>query len=84
MLDVLGLNPADPAWGSAKAAEDGKLSAAVDALVLGLLDERESARADKDWARADAIRDRIAAAGIAVEDTPEGPKWTLAPVDGGS
>jgi cysteinyl-tRNA synthetase len=83
MLDVLGLNPADPAWGSAKAAEDGKLSAAVDALVVGLLDERESARADKDWARADAIRDRIAAAGIAVEDTPEGPKWTLAPVDGG-
>ena len=32
----------------------------------------------QDWARADAIRDRIAAAGIAVEDTPDGPKWTLA------
>jgi cysteinyl-tRNA synthetase len=78
MLDVLGLVPADPAWGPSEAAADGKLSAAVDALVAGLLEERESARADKDWARADAIRDRIAGAGIAVEDTSEGPKWTLA------
>ncbi|HET7070172.1 MAG TPA: cysteine--tRNA ligase [Nocardioides sp.] len=78
MLDVLGLDPADPAWGSSEAAADGKLSAAVDALVAGLLEERERARADKDWARADAIRDRIAGAGIAVEDTPDGPKWTLA------
>jgi len=85
MLGVLGLDPADPAWGSVNAAEDGKLSAAVDALVTGLLEEREAARADKDWARADAIRDRIAGAGIAVEDTPDGPTWTLAaPTDGGS
>jgi cysteinyl-tRNA synthetase len=85
MLDVLGLDPADPAWGSVNAAEDGKLSAAVDALVTGLLEEREAARADKDWVRADAIRDRIAGAGIAVEDTPDGPKWTLAaPTNGGS
>ena len=30
-----------------------------------------------DWARADAIRDQIAAAGIEVEDTPTGPKWSV-------
>jgi cysteinyl-tRNA synthetase len=78
MLDVLGLDPADPAWGSLGGSDDAKLSAAVDALVAGLLEERAAARADKDWARADAIRDRIAAAGIAVEDTPDGPQWTLA------
>jgi cysteinyl-tRNA synthetase len=78
MLDVLGLNPADPAWGSMGGSDDAQLSAAVDALVAGLLEERADARAAKDWARADAIRDRIAAAGIAVEDTPEGPKWSLA------
>jgi cysteinyl-tRNA synthetase len=77
MLDVLGLNPADPRWGSTGASDDARLTAAVDTLVAGLLEERASARADKDWARADAIRDRIAAAGIAVEDTPDGPKWTL-------
>jgi cysteinyl-tRNA synthetase len=78
MLDVLGLNPADPAWGPLGASDDAKLSAAVDSLVAGLLEERAAARAEKDWGRADAIRDRIAAAGIAVEDTPDGPQWTLA------
>jgi cysteinyl-tRNA synthetase len=82
MLDVLGLNPADPAWGSLGASDDTRLSAAVDALVAGMLEEREAARAEKEWARADAIRDRIAAAGIAVEDTPDGPKWTLAEGEG--
>jgi cysteinyl-tRNA synthetase len=78
MLDVIGLDPADPAWGSLGGSDDGQLNAAVDALVAGLLEERAAARAAKDWARADAIRDRIAAAGIAVEDTPDGPTWTLA------
>jgi cysteinyl-tRNA synthetase len=85
MLRVLGLDPHDPNWGSFGRSDDGRLSDAVDALVAGLLEERAAARADKDWARADAIRDRIAAAGIAVEDTPDGPKWTLAaPTDGGA
>ena len=76
MLDVLGLDPADPAWGPAKGSDEG-LSNAVDALVRGLLEERAEARAGKDWARADAIRDRIKSAGVEIEDTPEGPKWSL-------
>jgi cysteinyl-tRNA synthetase len=78
MLDILGLDPADPAWDVVGGSDERRLSVAVDALVAGLLEERESARAEKDWARADTIRDRIAGAGIAVEDTPDGPKWTLA------
>jgi cysteinyl-tRNA synthetase len=78
MLDVLGLDPADPSWGTMGVSDDARLSAAVDTLVAGLLEERAAARGSQDWARADAIRDRIAAAGIAVEDTPDGPKWTLA------
>jgi cysteinyl-tRNA synthetase len=77
MLDVLGLDPADPAWGSLGGSDDAQLSAAVDVLVAGLLEERAAARVEKDWARADAIRDRIAAAGIEVEDTPDGPKWSV-------
>jgi cysteinyl-tRNA synthetase len=77
MLDVLGLNPADPAFANPTGSDDAKLGAAVDALVTGLLEERGAARADRDWGRADAIRDRIAAAGIEVEDTPDGPKWTV-------
>ena len=75
MLDVLGLNPADEAWASG--GSDDKLAAVVDALVQGLLAERSAAREAKDWARADTIRDQIAAAGIEVEDTPTGPKWSV-------
>ncbi len=76
MLDVLGLHPDDPAWGGG-GSDDAKLTAAVDALVAGLLEQRASARADKDFARADAIRDQIKAAGIEIEDTPTGARWTL-------
>jgi len=78
MLDVLGVHPADPAWaGTGGSDAEERLTAAVDALVAGLLEERAQARADKDWARADAIRDRIKAAGIEVTDTPDGPTWTV-------
>ena len=77
MLDVLGLDPADPAYAGSAGAEDGKLSAAVDVLVGGLLAERDAARAARDYAAADAIRDRIKAAGIEIEDTPNGPRWTV-------
>jgi cysteinyl-tRNA synthetase len=76
MLDVLGLNPYDPAWG-VSASDDEKLTQAVDVLVRGLLEQRARARETKDWATADAIRDQIKAAGIEVEDTPDGPKWSL-------
>lgn len=78
MLDVLGVHPADPAWAGVGGSDsEERLTAAVDALVAGLLEERTQARADKDWARADAIRDRIKAAGIEVTDTPDGPTWTV-------
>jgi cysteinyl-tRNA synthetase len=76
MLDTLGLHPQDPAWAGDDRA-DARLTAAVDALVAGLLEQRARARAEKDFATADAIRDQIKAAGIEVEDTPTGPKWSL-------
>ena len=76
MLDVLGLDPEDPAWPSTGTA-DAKLTGAVDALVAGLLEQRQAAREAKDFATADAIRDQIKAAGVEVEDTPQGPKWSL-------
>jgi cysteinyl-tRNA synthetase len=77
MLDVLGLDPADPGWMTTGGADDEKLRGAVDVLITALLEDRATARADKDWARADAIRDRIKAAGIEIEDTPSGPKWSI-------
>jgi len=75
MLDVLGLDPLDPAWPGQRA--DEPLRAAVDALVALALEQREAARARKDYATADALRDQLKHAGIVVEDTPQGPRWTL-------
>lgn len=77
MLGVLGLDPAHPHWEAATGGASEKLSQAVDVLVRGLLDQRAAARAAKDFTTADAIRDQIAAAGIEVEDTPSGPRWTI-------
>jgi len=77
MLGVLGLDPLDPQWsGRADAAGDDRM--ALDALVQGVLTERQQARARKDWTVADAARDRLAAAGIEIEDTAAGPRWSLA------
>jgi cysteinyl-tRNA synthetase len=77
MLAVMGLDPFDPHWAGHGSSAEGRLHEAVDALVSALLDQRQAARAAKDFATADAIRDQIKAAGIEVEDTPSGPSWSL-------
>jgi cysteinyl-tRNA synthetase len=77
MLSVLGLDPADPHWSGESSGSTERLTTAVDVLVGALLDQRQTARAAKDFAAADQIRDQIAAAGIEIEDTPAGPRWTL-------
>jgi len=46
-----------------------------DPRIDGLVDERQAARARKDFAEADRIRDQLAAEGIAIEDTPQGARW---------
>lgn len=45
------------------------------AEIESLLEQRKQARASRDFAAADAIRDRLAAAGIAIEDGPSGTRW---------
>jgi cysteinyl-tRNA synthetase len=77
MLEVLGLNPADEAWGLSTSLADAALTDALDVLVRALLDERAAAREAKDWARADAVRDQLKAAGIEITDTPTGPSWSI-------
>jgi cysteinyl-tRNA synthetase len=74
MLDVLGLDPLAPQWTS---MGDTGLRGVVDALVALALDQRAAARTRKDWATADAVRDQLKAAGVVVEDTPIGPRWTV-------
>jgi cysteinyl-tRNA synthetase len=75
MLDVLGLDPLDPAWAGRRAG--GDLRGVVDALVALALEQRQQARGRKDWAAADAVRDQLKSAGVVVEDTPHGPRWTI-------
>ncbi len=75
MLGVLGLDPLDPQWTQAEGA--GRLADVTDGLVSLALEQRAAARARKDYAAADAIRDQLGALGVQVEDTPQGPRWEL-------
>jgi hypothetical protein len=52
-------------------------TALIGPFVDGLLAERERARAARDWAAADVIRDRLVAAGIELHDTQDGTTWSL-------
>ncbi|MDV2430572.1 cysteine--tRNA ligase [Corynebacterium tuberculostearicum] len=74
MAHVLGFDPLEWEDGAQASGAD----AALDALVHAELERRTQARADKDFATADAVRDRLAAAGITITDTPDGPTWSLA------
>lgn len=75
MLDVLGVDPLAENWADSR--DDTSLTAALDVLVRAELDRRTAARAEKNWAVADEVRDRLAKAGIDVTDTPDGPQWSL-------
>jgi cysteinyl-tRNA synthetase len=77
MLAVLGLDPFDRHWSTSRSGEEERLREAVDVLVASVLEQRQAARAAKDFATADALRDRLKAAGIDVEDTATGPVWSL-------
>lgn len=73
-LSILGCDPFDAAFGEGSGAD---LTSAVDGLIALLLEQREAARTRKDFAAADSIRDRITAMGISIEDTPQGPRWSI-------
>ena len=77
MTDVLGVNPLDPAWSASDSSAADAL-ASLDSLVKERLTARAHARAARDYDTADAIRDELAAAGIALEDTAAGARWSLA------
>ena len=58
--------------GESGTARDSELPLELARLVR----ERQEAREARDWDRADALREELAAAGVVVTDTPAGPRWT--------
>ena len=67
VLGLLQQSPAD--WFGRGASEDD------DARIHALIEERTAAKKTRDFARADAIRDQLAAEGVVLEDTPQGVRW---------
>ena len=73
-LEILGCDPFDPAFASSSGSD---LTAALDGVIALALAERASARERKDFAASDAIRDGLSALGITIEDTAQGPRWSI-------
>ena len=76
MLSILGVDPLDAHWATSGESAGAALSA-LDVLVSAELERRAAAKAEKNWAVADEIRNRLTLAGIEVTDTPAGPEWSL-------
>jgi cysteinyl-tRNA synthetase len=73
-LDVLGCDPFDLAFVQSGGSD---LTPALDGVIKLALAERASARERKDFAASDAIRDGLADLGITIEDTAQGPRWSI-------
>ena len=73
-LEILGCDPFDAAFALSGGTD---LSEALDGVITLALAERTSARERKDFAASDAIRDGLAALGITIEDTAQGPRWSI-------
>jgi cysteinyl-tRNA synthetase len=73
-LEVLGCDPFDVAFASSGGSD---LTEALDGVIKLSLAERASARERKDFAASDAIRDGLSALGITIEDTAQGPRWSI-------
>jgi cysteinyl-tRNA synthetase len=73
-LEVLGCDPFDPVFATAGGSD---LSVALDGTIKLALAERAAARERKDFAASDAIRDGLIALGITIEDTAQGPRWSI-------
>lgn len=74
MANVLGINPLSEQW---SATGDAAEHQALDSLIKALIEQRNEARANKDFAKADALRDIIAAAGIKLEDAADQTHWSV-------
>jgi cysteinyl-tRNA synthetase len=76
MLDILGVDPLADTWANV-GGDSQQLTEVLDHFVKQQIQKRSDAKANKDFATADSIRDELRAAGIALEDTADGARWTL-------
>ncbi len=75
-MHILGIGQEDPAiWLGYGVLPEGVTKEDIEKMVK----ERQTAKDNKDYAQADAIRERLAALNIAIEDKPEGPVWKYSP-----
>jgi cysteinyl-tRNA synthetase len=74
-LEILGCDPFDAVFASSGGSDD--LTAALDGTIKLALEQRAAARERKDFAASDSIRDGLAALGITIEDTAQGPRWSI-------
>ncbi|MSY64366.1 MAG: cysteine--tRNA ligase, partial [Actinobacteria bacterium] len=73
-LQILGCDPFDARFGTQTSSD---VAEAMDGVIKLALAERASARDRKDFAASDAIRDGLLALGITIEDTAQGPRWSI-------
>lgn len=73
-LQILGCDPFDVAFTESASTD---LTLVMDGLIKLALQERSTARERKDFAASDAIRDGLLALGISIEDTAQGPRWSI-------
>jgi len=76
-LEILGCDPFDPAFSISGGAD---LTDALDGVIQLALAQRTAARDRKDFAASDQIRDGLAALGIIIEDTAQGPRWSISQI----
>ena len=76
-LEVLGCDPLDPAFAISGGTD---LTDALDGVIQLALAQRTAARDRKDFAASDQIRDGLAALGIIIEDTAQGPRWSISQI----
>ena len=72
-LEILGCDPFDPIFADSNSSK----TEILDGLISLALAQRNAARARKDFAASDEIRDSLTALGITIEDTPTGSRWTV-------
>jgi cysteinyl-tRNA synthetase len=76
MLSVLGIDPMATEWADSASGNSAEHEA-LDSLIQSLLQQRQDARANKDFARADEIRNQLSEAGIALSDGADGTHWSV-------